>query len=109
MKNFIKKYLTFNHCWLKKIGKNKTIEAELYTSPLLFDNLFSVNIGSDRISFCFNILNSLFSINFKIDWKCSNAGIHFRMCLFGLVFGFYFYDNRDWDYENDKWLEYEKS
>lgn len=107
MKNFIKKYLSFHRFWCKSITKNKTIELEVYTSPLFFDNLFSVNIGSDRISFCFNILNSLFSINFKIDWKCSNAGIHFRMCLFGLVFGFYFYDNRHWDYKNNKWEEYD--
>ena len=43
MKNFIKKHLTFNHCWLKKISKNKTIEVEVYTSPLLFDNLFNIS------------------------------------------------------------------
>lgn len=107
MKNFIKKYSSFHRFWWKNITKNKTIELEVYTSSLSFDNLFNINISSDRISFYFNILNSLFGINFKIDWKCDHAGVEFQFLLLGMSYGFNFYDNRHWDYIDNKWEEYD--
>ena len=105
MKNLIKKYSSFHRFWCKSITKNKTIELEVYTSSLSFDNLFNINISSNIFSFYFDILNTLFSINFKIDWKCDNAGIKTQLSLLGITFGFYFYDNRHWDYINNKWEE----
>ena len=107
MKDFIKKYSSFHRVWWKSITKNKTIELEVYTSYLSFNNLFNINISSNIISFYFDILNSLFSFNFKIDWKCDHAGIEIQLSLLGITFNFNFHDNRHWDYINNKWEEYD--
>lgn len=107
MKNFIKKYLSFHRFWCKSITKNKTIELEVFTTQFFFNNILYFTISKDRISFCFNILNSLFGINFKIDWKCDHAGVEFQLTLLGTSHGFYLYDNRHWDYKNNKWEEYD--
>ena len=107
MKDFIKKYSSFHRFWWKSITKNKNVEVEIFTSKITFSNLLNINISDDRISFYFDILNSLFSFNFKIDWKCDHAGIETQLSLLGITFNFNFHDNRHWDYINNKWEEYD--
>ena len=107
MKNLIKKYSSFHRFWWKSITKNKNVEVEIFTSKITFSNILNINISDDRISFYFDILNTLFSFNFKIDWKCDHAGVETQLSLLGITFGFNFYDNRHWDYINNKWEEYD--
>lgn len=38
---------------------------------------------------------------------CDHAGARFYACLGRFQFGVSFYDNRHWDYDNDRWYDYD--
>ena len=77
----------FNNLFNKagKITENKFWEFEiLYYSKNLFEFVINLSmVGSDH------------------------AGIELEFGIFGLSINFKIYDKRHWDYENNKWEEYD--
>ena len=50
--------------------------------------------------------DNLFRIEFELNVKQDHAGVNLELGLFGYEIHFTVYDNRHWDYENDKWVVY---
>lgn len=52
--------------------------------------------------------NTIICLEFKFTTKQDHAGFYLELNLFGRGFIFQIYDNRHWDYDNQKWSEHEK-
>ena len=49
----------------------------------------------------------MFNLHIRFDRKCDHTGFHFTFELVELFFvNFEIYDNRHWDYQNNRWEEY---
>ena len=79
----------FDHIYHKTwtITKNKSFEIEIYKQDQTFldIDIDACFIGKDH------------------------AGIGIVLGLFSYVFCAKIYDNRHWDYDNNKWMEYDKN
>jgi len=52
-------------------------------------------------------LADLFGFNIELSSKRDHAGFRFEVELFRFIyFHLWIYDNRHWDYENDRWVKY---
>jgi hypothetical protein len=52
--------------------------------------------------------NLITGINLYKNVHCDHAGICLEISMLGLTIAFRIYDNRHWDYENDRWENYDK-
>lgn len=48
-----------------------------------------------------------FDFQFRWSRKCDHAGLRLGMELFGLHLYLELYDTRHWNYDNNKWCEYD--
>lgn len=54
---------------------------------------------------CYNLLRFEFELSIRQD----HAGLNLELGLFGYEIHFTIYDNRHWDYINNRWEKYEES
>ena len=67
----------------RKLTKNKSVEAQLDRSSVVF------------------------AIGFGLSFRCDHAGLTVDLGLFSWDFTGQFYDNRHWDYKNNTWESYD--
>lgn len=88
--------------WRKMISENWTTYFSIERGE--FDSWIDSSFAVDFFEYLRVGLNffAIFSIEFKTQRKCKNAGVDLTIMLFSWIFTFAIFDVRDWDYVNDK-------
>ena len=85
-----------------RLSKHKTFEWEVYSNTPHLSLSHNFNIDKHGINSITNILN-IFGHNIHLTRCEDHAGFRFELTLFGITMMFEIYDNRHWNYDEDRW------
>ena len=88
----------------KYLTANKTLEWETYFNGVVFalDNHFSIDYYG--LNMTMNIFD-LFGYDIHFTRCADHAGIRFGITLFGFTGQIELYDNRHWNYKENRWYK----
>lgn len=86
----------------KRLSKHKTFEWEVYSNTPYLSLSHNFNIDKHGINSITNILN-IFGHNIHLTRCEDHAGFRFKLTLFSITMMFEIYDNRHWNYDEDRW------